>query len=90
MTTKVESLHIQNAVKYLQNKIDERLPAAAFLNVIAKDNETINMEIEVNFDGLELFSCSFIFKTRQPESMTELLERVEKRILKYLNGRFYK
>lgn len=86
----INMLHVESACKYLKEKLAERLPKSAILNVVSYGANYIKIKIERELSIKELFSVEFIINTEPADSMTDVLEKAESIILKFLSGRFYR
>lgn len=83
-------LHVETACKYLKEKLAQRLPKSAILQVVSEGPNYIKIKIERELGMKESFSSQFIINTYPAESMTQVLEKAESTILKFLSGRFYR
>lgn len=86
----INMIHVESACKYLKEKLSDRLPHTAFLQVISKGPNYIKIKIKRDLGAKESFSAEFIINTHPTDSMVEVLEKAESIILKFLSGRFYR
>lgn len=86
----INMLHVESACNYLKEKLAERLPKTAILQVESEGPSYIKIIIERELDIKESFSAQFIINTSQTDSMVEVLEKAESIILRFLSGRFYR
>lgn len=86
----INMLHVESACEYLKEKLLQRLPKNTILQVTSEGPNYIKIKIERELGIKESFSSQFIINTYQTESMTEVLEKAESIILKFLSGRFYR
>lgn len=86
----INMLHVETACKYLKEKLADRLPKSTILQVVSEGPNYIKIKIERELTIKESFSSQFIINTYPTESMTEVLEKAESMILKFLSGRFYR